>query len=219
LKTVTNLNDPNLVRALAHPLRARILGALQEKRASPTELADQLRAPLGTVSYHVRTLADLKLIKLVKETPRRGAVEHHYEAVSMAHITDQAWGESPAVIKNAMVAAALGEVGRSVTEAAAMGGFDSEDAHLTRTRLTLDREGWEELAGKMLELLGDVDRIQAESAKRLKAGNHEGERHADAVMMLFDTLAAPDVPPPAATKKKGAVRTPAAGGRSRARSS
>jgi len=33
------------------------------------------------VSYHVRTLAQLELIKLVKKTPRRGAIEHHYEAV------------------------------------------------------------------------------------------------------------------------------------------
>ncbi|MEA2125613.1 MAG: hypothetical protein QOI80_2395 [Solirubrobacteraceae bacterium] len=48
--------------------------------ASPKELASQLDEKLGNVSYHVRILARLGLIELVRETPRRGAVEHHYRS-------------------------------------------------------------------------------------------------------------------------------------------
>jgi hypothetical protein len=134
----------------------------------------------------------------------------------MAHISDQAWGDSPAVVKNAMVAAAIAEVGRSVSDAAAMGGFDREDAHLTRTRLTLDSQAWDELSGRMIELLGHVDRIRAESAERAKKANHEGEREAALVMMLFDTFSAPDVLPPS-TKKSGGKQS-SSGKRSRAAS-
>ena len=48
--------------------------------ASPKELATQLGEKLGNVSYHVRILVRLGLIELVRETPRRGAVEHHYRS-------------------------------------------------------------------------------------------------------------------------------------------
>jgi DNA-binding transcriptional ArsR family regulator len=186
LKTITNLNEPALVRALAHPLRAQILGVLQERRASPRELADEFEAPLGNVSYHVRRLADLKLIKLVKKTPRRGAIEHHYEATSMAQISDQAWGRAPTVVKNAMVASALEEVGRTVSEGAAVGGFDRPDAHLTRTRLVLDEQGFAELADALARVLDRADRIGEESEARLKQSGHEGERRSSLVMMLFE---------------------------------
>jgi DNA-binding transcriptional ArsR family regulator len=62
-------------------LRARILSLLDAGEASPKELASTLSEKLGNVSYHVRILARLGLIELVRETPRRGAVEHHYRSV------------------------------------------------------------------------------------------------------------------------------------------
>jgi DNA-binding transcriptional ArsR family regulator len=70
-----------VVKALAHPLRVEILRILDEGRASPIELSRRLQSPLGVVSYHVRVLSDLGLIRLVKRTARRGAIEHHYAAV------------------------------------------------------------------------------------------------------------------------------------------
>jgi DNA-binding transcriptional ArsR family regulator len=76
--------DAKLAKALAHPLRAQILEQLERHTASPSELADELAAPLGNVSYHVRILADAGLIELVRTTRRRGATEHHYRAVPEA---------------------------------------------------------------------------------------------------------------------------------------
>ena len=194
-KGITNLNDVSLVRALAHPLRARVLGILEERRASPRELADELGAPLGTVSYHVRTLAQLKLIKLVKKTPRRGAIEHHYEAVGAAVVSDRVWAETPSIVKNAMVRSALGDVARSVNEAAALGGFNRADAHLMRSHLTLDERGWRELADALMELDARAQRIQDESEKRLRQTNHEGERQSTLVTMLFEGMPSIDAPP------------------------
>ena len=194
-KGITHLNDVNLVRALAHPLRARVLGILEERRASPRELADELGAPLGTVSYHVRTLAQLKLIKLVKKTPRRGAIEHHYEAVGAAQVSDRVWAETPSIVKNAMVRSALGDVARSVNEAAALGGFNRADSHLMRTHFTLDEEGWRELADALMQLDARAQRIQEESQKRLRQTNHEGERQSTLVTMLFEGIPALDAPP------------------------
>src|SRR3954469_8242171 len=188
MKPFTNINDPRVVKALAHPLRVEILGILEQRRASPSELAIELGAPLGNVSYHVRTLLGLRLIRLVKKTPRRGAVEHTYEAVTRSQISDDAWGKVPGLVKQALVSAKLEQGGQRLAQVAAEGGFDRSDAHLTRTPLTLDEQGWREAAELLLGVLSEIDRIQAESAARLEASDHVDERSAEVVMMLFETL-------------------------------
>lgn len=67
--------------AMGHPLRLDCLRRIANAPArglSPRELSDITMAPLGNVSYHVRTLNDQKVIKLSKKVPRRGAIEHYY---------------------------------------------------------------------------------------------------------------------------------------------
>src|SRR5881275_3503017 len=101
MKPFQDITDPALAKALAHPLRTRILAALEGRTASPSELAAELDAPLGVLSYHVRRLTALGFVKLVRRVPRRGAVEHYYTAPARPRITDQAWGSVPAVVKQA----------------------------------------------------------------------------------------------------------------------
>jgi predicted transcriptional regulator len=184
VQNLTDLSDPTMMRALTHPLRVQVLGILQERRSSPVELAKELNESLTLVSYHVRVLADLGLIKLVGKTPRRGAVQHHYEALGPAEITDRTWGKTPSVVKQAMAVSALEEIGRSMSEIAALGGFDRTDAHLTRTHLKLDQRGWEELTAEMTRLLERAEALQRESAERLEASPGEPPFNASMVLML-----------------------------------
>jgi DNA-binding transcriptional ArsR family regulator len=68
--------------AMGHPLRLECLqriAAADKPGASPRGLADVTGAPLGNVSYHVRTLRERKLILATKKVQRRGAIEHYYE--------------------------------------------------------------------------------------------------------------------------------------------
>ena len=70
----------HLARMVAHPLRMRIIEALDATHIkSPTELADELEEGLCNVSYHVRVLKDGGAIKLAHVKPVRGAVEHLYK--------------------------------------------------------------------------------------------------------------------------------------------
>jgi len=186
MKDITDIDDPRLVKAFSHPLRVRILGILENQTASPSEIADQLGMPLGNVSYHVRILADYGLIKLVRRTPRRGAIEHHYEAVGRLRISDGAWGEVPDVVKEAFVGSALTQVSDYVNAAAAAGGFDRPEAHISRLPLVLDARGWQQLAKELVKLHDRAQTIQNESAARLKRDGHEGETGAGLVMMLFE---------------------------------
>ena len=194
MKAINDINDPRLVKALAHPLRVRILGVLQDRVASPSDLAGELKAPLGNVSYHVRILAQLGLLKLVKKRPRRGAIEHYYEARSRVRVSDRAWGQVPNIVKEAMVNATLDQVSTYVEQSAESGGFERANAHLMRQPLRLDEEGWSELSALVLKTLERANEIEAASLERLKEGNHEGEFEAGLVMMLFEAVAG-GVPP------------------------
>jgi DNA-binding transcriptional ArsR family regulator len=186
MKPMSNVTDQKLVKAMAHPLRLRILGALEHRTASPSELAEELDAPLGNVSYHVRQLHGLGLLKLVKETPRRGAVEHYYRLEARPHITDMAWADSPPIVKEAMLGGVLSTVAEQVNDAAVGGGFDRHDARLSRLPLTLDDEGFKDAAGEYAEFVKQLQRIEGESRKRLGRGEHDGEVAALAVLMLFE---------------------------------
>ncbi len=79
---MTNLNrsdDNDLLAALRHPLRRRILRAMTDREAvSPLELSGLLEKPLSNVSYHVRVLADCAAVTLVSTTPKRGSMQHFY---------------------------------------------------------------------------------------------------------------------------------------------
>jgi DNA-binding transcriptional ArsR family regulator len=162
---------------------------LDESELSPSEISEALDVPIGNVSYHVRQLDQLGLIKLVRETPRRGAIEHHYEAVaSAARVPDVEWERMPSIAKQAAIGSVLDEVNKSVAEAAAVGGFDKAEAHATRTKLVLDEKGFKDLSGLLWDVLNRAEKIQEQSSKRLKAADHKGEAKAALAMMLFETM-------------------------------
>ena len=189
MKPMSDVNDQKYVKAMAHPLRLRILAALEHRTASPSELADELDAPLGNVSYHVRQLHGLGLLKLVKETPRRGAVEHYYRLERRPHITDKAWADAPRIVKEAVQRGVLSRAAEQVNTAVDAGGFDRTDAHLSRLPLTLDDRGFADAAKAFGDLVDRLQAIEKDSRKRLEAGQHEGEVPALVVLLLFEAAA------------------------------
>lgn len=74
-------DDQDLLVALRHPLRRRILREMADGEAtSPRELSDTLQEQLSNVSYHVRVLAECAVINLVGTKPARGSVQHFYRS-------------------------------------------------------------------------------------------------------------------------------------------
>ncbi len=182
-----DITDPDLAKALAHPLRTRILAALDGRTASPSELADELGASLGVVSYHVRRLEALGFLKLVKREPRRGAVEHYYSTTGRPRITNAAWGKMPAIVKDASIKAAIDQIGAYVAAGAAEGGFNADDAHITRNPVIVDSKGWHALARELDNLVERIEKIEAASRQRLARAAHADEQAATVVLMLFHT--------------------------------
>jgi len=186
MKLDRDITDPQVAKALAHPLRVRILTLLDERTASPSELAHELDADLSVVSYHVRTLARMGFLKLVSTKRRRATVETFYRAADRA-AAGSAWAEMPAVVQQAMVGSALGQIAERVNAAAAAGGFERDDAHVSRSPATLDAIGLAEVAARMEELRADVERIARESAERLRAGGSGAPIASTAVLLLFES--------------------------------
>lgn len=195
MRSINEINDPRLVKALAHPLRVSIMQALEHRIASPSQLAEELDVPLPNLSYHIRMLVQLDLLKLVKTRPRRGAIEHYYQAKGPVAVTDQAWGEVPGLVKEAMISSTLRTVGKQVDAAAALGGFEDGNAVLARQSLKLDKKAWKELSKKMVELDRFATKLQAESEKRRQDSDHQDEMDAGVVLMLFQG-APPELPEP-----------------------
>jgi DNA-binding transcriptional ArsR family regulator len=66
-----------------HPVRDQIVDVMRSygKPISPTQISRVTGGSLGSVAYHVRTLAAAGVIELADEGRVRGAVEHLYALV------------------------------------------------------------------------------------------------------------------------------------------
>ena len=180
--------DTKLMKALAHPLRQRILIGLSERVASPSELAEELGEPLGNVSYHVRMLVDLKCIELVSTTPRRGALEHHYKAVVKPMFDDATYATFPSATKRALMGDILKEIWQDVGAAADAGTFEDDQVHVSRVPLTLDEQGWAELSELLVDVVDRSQEIKSQSAARLAKS---GEAGTESVLGMLHFRAAP----------------------------
>jgi DNA-binding transcriptional ArsR family regulator len=203
------LVDQRLAKALSHPLRAHILGILNERVASPNEMAEQLEEPLGNVSYHVKALLELECIELVRTAPRRGALEHYYRALTRPFFSDRDWQRLPQSARQGISDVALQMLWEDVSDAIKEGSFESRsDRHLSRSPLVLDEEGWQELNELLAQMLAEALRIEAESAARMAETGAEGI-NTKLALMHFES------PPPGPTPKRRSSRRDASRRRAR----
>jgi DNA-binding transcriptional ArsR family regulator len=186
-RSTLDLVDPRIAKALSHPMRARILMILNERVASPNEIADDIDERLPNVSYHVRALLDLGCIELVDTAQRRGAIEHYYRAVVRPFFSDSDWKRIPRSGRQAISDTLLQVMWEDVSDAIEAGTFDSRpDRYLTHTPIVVDEEGWSELADIMARALRDVEKVESQSARRLKRSKEAGVP-TKVVLMQFES--------------------------------
>jgi DNA-binding transcriptional ArsR family regulator len=159
--------DPRIVKALSHPLRHRLLVRLNEGEASPVQMAREFEQPVGNVSFHVRTLAAVGAIELVRTVPRRGAIEHFYRAVVPAWFSDEDWARVPASARQAISASNVEEIVRDLARAS----FAHPKAYLSRRWQALDERAMGEISDLLTTTLQRVEQIAAASDERRKDGN------------------------------------------------
>jgi DNA-binding transcriptional ArsR family regulator len=179
--------DQDLVKALAHPMRVRILEALQGRTASPTELAREFRESLGVVSYHANLLVELVCIEQVRTQPKRGTIEHFYTAMPRSFIGHQDWRAAPLSVRGGVTSEALRSFIVKVSDALDADTIDRrEDTTLNWMPMVVDDQGWRETAEILDRALRELMTVSEGSRNRL--GEEDG-------ISVVTGLAAFEAPP------------------------
>lgn len=144
-------------KALAHPLRQRILERLAIRARTTKQVAEELGEKPTRLYHHVAALERAGLIHLVRTKPNRGATEKYYEAVARSLQVDPslfADGPDNAALQQSgvgLVQGLLTNLGRDLT--ALMNDPDAEPGPN------------EEAIMVQLEIYGDEATLQAARAR------------------------------------------------------
>lgn len=187
--------DHDLAKALAHPLRVRVLEALQGRAASPRQLSKELKEPLGNVSYHSQILIAVGCVEQVGTRPKRGVIEHFYAARPRSFIGHQDWRRVPLSVRAGVTGEALRTFVERVGVAIDANTIDRrEDTTLNWMTITVDEQGWRETAEILDRALQEITAVAAASRGRL-----DGEPG----IPVVTGLAAFEVPPGGAVVAEG----------------
>lgn len=181
--------DQRLVRALAHPLRVRILEVLTDRVASPSLIAEELGTGVSDVAYHTRALDRCGCIELVETAQRRGATEHYYKARPHAFIGNGAWRKVPRPIRSSITGASLQTfMDKAITALEAGTIDDRDDTTFSWMPVHLDEVGWQDVTEILAEASERILAAQAAADQRA-ADSSDDQRKISAVVALanFET--------------------------------
>jgi DNA-binding transcriptional ArsR family regulator len=192
-QNINDIDDPRIIKALAHPLRIRIISILERRSATPKEMAELLNVPLENLSYHVRTLRDFGFIELEELRMVRGAVEHRYTLSAQPRVTAEAWARLPAIVREALDQAQLSQIWDIVAAAAAQHKLDRPESNVTKRFAMLDEPAFAEASALLTETWERL--VEIEGAARERIRRHETEEvPAFLITMLFDAPEVTSVP-------------------------
>jgi hypothetical protein len=78
------------------------------------------------------------------------------------------------------------QTGAHVADAVSTGGFDRENAHMSRNNMDIDQKGWDALAKELAKTLERVHKIMGEAKARIDKDPSTETFPATATMMLFE---------------------------------
>jgi DNA-binding transcriptional ArsR family regulator len=143
-------------KALAHPLRARILRLCAQQELTNKQLADRLGIQPGTVFYHVRLLLDSGLLLPAEvRTGASGALEKPYRSTGASWWLDNPLGSAAPEVQYAPIAAFEQELQEAGPESVAFS---------TRFTLHLSPEDVVELDRRILAVLDEY--IETDDQRR-----------------------------------------------------
>lgn len=167
--------NQRLIRALAHPLRVKLLAYLNDREWSPNELSEELNEGLSQVSYHIKVLRDLEMIEMTRTEPRRGAVEHYYRAIERAYIPRWMAKLLPRSGNEIVGSNILEAIEEDLIASVKSGKFyEREDTHASYTPVTLDSIGCEEADEVAIRAIEEILEIQGKAANRRAKGHGDG---------------------------------------------
>jgi DNA-binding transcriptional ArsR family regulator len=181
------LVDQRLTQALAHPTRAEILSILDDGPSSPSKIAKRLdNVSLNLASHHIKVLRELDCIELFKEVRHGGRTEHIYRATNRRRFFGPSeWEQMERKVQSPITVSILRRVSQELGNSLASGKFDeTPDIHLSRTPMSVDREGWVEIYEILRQALEGILEVEDRCAARAELSGEELEQ-IRVVMMQF----------------------------------
>lgn len=149
------------LRALAHPLRIRLLEAFAQGRRTTMQVAEEMGEPPTRLYHHVNALERARVLKLVDRRQVRGATEKYYELASrrIGRVHGPLTGSSRASLST--IATAIFDEARSelLAAVAESKGIEPSTAPLAlRMLLTLPASKIPRVRQRILALLKQIQR-------------------------------------------------------------
>jgi DNA-binding transcriptional ArsR family regulator len=180
--------NPQLAAALAHPTRVGIMSILVEGPASPRQLAEAIEEPSNNVTYHLKQLRDLGAVEVDRTERRAGGrvVERFYRATQRAYFDEKAWELLSDGERLGLAWSILRLMSKDISTAMTRGTFfDGYDANLTRSPMTVDAEGWDEITELVGRATEDLFAIERRVQERCQERGEKPEIHAKVQMLHF----------------------------------
>jgi DNA-binding transcriptional ArsR family regulator len=147
------------VRALADPLRLRLVEALVANELSVAELARAARTPVTRLYHHVDLLLEAGLIEVTRRVPRRGTEERFYRAMAREYRMDGSLldmeaqrgntAESLVRLSRSVLGGALEDLSEGIREGRVAPGKRGKGVVLQEQHLTLSAKGFAALAREL----------------------------------------------------------------------
>ena len=148
--------EANRVKAMSHPLRAKIHLLLAEKPGTPAEVVDRLLAEdafetglsrselTSEVTHHCKYLVQLGCAEVVDERKRGARTSLTYKAIEQHVVYTEDWEDLPLTAKMSNSTQFAQTQVDTLVEWRRSGGGQTNDFHVTSDRYWLDDEGFED---------------------------------------------------------------------------
>jgi hypothetical protein len=167
-----------LAKALAHPLRARILIELNQRVMSVTGYIRMFPEHSHSKVYgHFRALEKYGCIELIETKTggkRRGGVERFYRATQRSLFDESTWPTLPESAKTTMTGATFSSYVQRAVDAINGKTIDvREDRHLSWSPGHIDQQAWDETIRDLDEVFERLPKRLADAAARLAEKGEE----------------------------------------------
>lgn len=145
------VDTPERMKALADPLRQRLLAAFVEQPGTIKQVSARLGEPITKLYRHVDQLLAAGFLRVIGEQRRRGAVERTFEAVAHRFVVAPPAQHDPVSDGDAMVRNTLDQVLASARKSPGAEGR----LHLMRARVRLTPQALRRLEERLRALLAE----------------------------------------------------------------
>ena len=193
----TNFVSERLAKALASPLRVRILDTLNRHTMSVTGfIAAFPQYSHPQVYRQFRTLERLECIEFVEEKTggnRRGGRERFFRATARSLFDESGWASLPDSVKNKITSSVFSTYIDRVADATRAGTIDRRpDRHFTWSDPYFDEQAWDETVAEVDAVFHRIAIREAEAKARM---GESGEKPIPVTVALA-CFESPDPPAP-----------------------